>query len=102
MIFIRYFECFKKHVFIGEHTDESVSELESRDITFMENEFLNIREVSKNISFMENEFLSIREVGKNISLCKLDSPLDYVTFNMGVDGNTRFIERKMINKWKED
>ena len=38
--FIRYNELFKGYVFIGEHEDEIVIELESQDVTFLEYDFL--------------------------------------------------------------
>ena len=38
--FIRYNGLFKGYVFIGEHEDEIVIELESQDVTFLEDDFL--------------------------------------------------------------
>ena len=38
-IFIRYSEHSKGYVFIGEHEDGIVTELESRDVTFLEDDF---------------------------------------------------------------
>ena len=46
-IFIRYLEHSKGYVFIGEHNDEIITEIESRDVTFFENEFLSISEIDK-------------------------------------------------------
>ena len=49
-IFIRYSEHSKGYVLIGEQLDESVTELESRDVDFIESEFPNIGEVEKNLT----------------------------------------------------
>ena len=49
-IFIRYSEHSKGYVLIGEQPDESVTELESRDVDFIESEFPNIGEVEKNLT----------------------------------------------------
>ena len=38
-IFIRYLETSKGYVFIGERQDGTISEIESRDATFLETEF---------------------------------------------------------------
>ena len=34
-------------MFIGEHDDETITEIESRDVIFLENEFLSISEIDK-------------------------------------------------------
>ena len=52
-IFIRYYEHSKGYVLIGEQLDGSVTELESRDVDFIESEFLNIGEVEKNLTLYE-------------------------------------------------
>ena len=49
-IFIRYSEHSKGYVLIGEQPDGSVTELESRDVDFIESEFPNIGEVEKNLT----------------------------------------------------
>ena len=49
-IFIRYSEHSKSYVLIGEQADGSVTELESRDVDFIESEFPNIGEVEKNLT----------------------------------------------------
>ena len=46
-IFIRYSEHSKGHVFIGENESESVTEFESRNATFLENEFQRRGDVDK-------------------------------------------------------
>ena len=52
-IFIRYSEHSKGYVLIGEQPDGSMTELESRDVDFIESEFPNIGEVEKNLTFYE-------------------------------------------------
>ena len=52
-IFIRYSEHSKSYVLIGEQADGSVTELESRDVDFIEIEFPNIGEVEKNLTLYE-------------------------------------------------
>ena len=52
-IFIRYSEHSKGYVLIGEQPDGSVTELESRDVDFIESEFPNIGEVEKNLTLYE-------------------------------------------------
>ena len=52
-IFIRYFEHSKSYVLIGEQPDGSVTELESRDVDFIESEFPNKCEVEKNLALYE-------------------------------------------------
>ena len=52
-IFIRYSKCSKGYVLIGEQPDGSVTELESRDVDFIESEFPNIDEVEKNLTLYE-------------------------------------------------
>jgi len=52
-IFIRYSEHSKGYVLIGEQPDGSVTELESRDVDFIESEFPNIGEVEKNLNLYE-------------------------------------------------
>ena len=54
-IFIIYSEHSKGYVFISEQADGPVSELESRDVSFLENEFPNIGEVDKDFQFYELE-----------------------------------------------
>ena len=38
-VFIRYSEHSKGYVFIGEHDSENLIEFESRDVTFLKNDF---------------------------------------------------------------
>ena len=52
-IFIRYFEHSKGYVLIGEQPDRSVTELESRDVDFIESEFPNKGNVEKNLTLYE-------------------------------------------------
>ncbi|KAG8385926.1 hypothetical protein BUALT_Bualt03G0096000 [Buddleja alternifolia] len=58
-IFIRYPEHSKGHVFIGEQVDGSVTEIESRDATFLEEDFPGKGEVSKDFQFYELKDLEI-------------------------------------------
>ena len=53
-IFIRYSEHSKGYVFIGEQERGSVTEFESRDVTFLENEFPKKGEIGQDLSLYEN------------------------------------------------
>ena len=52
-IFIRYSEHSKGYVFIGEHNSGSLTEFESRDVTFLENDFPQQGDINKDLSFYE-------------------------------------------------
>ena len=52
-IFIRYLEHSKGYVFIGEHNSGSLTEFESRDVTFLENDFPQQGDINKDLSFYE-------------------------------------------------
>jgi hypothetical protein len=52
-IFIRYAEHSKGYVLIGEQTDGRVTEIESRDVDFIEDEFPTRGEVERNLEFYE-------------------------------------------------
>jgi hypothetical protein len=52
-IFIRYSEHSKGYVLIGEQPDGSITEVESRDVDFIENEFLSRGEVDKDLTLYE-------------------------------------------------
>ena len=52
-IFIRYSEHLKGYVFIGEHNSWSLTEFESRDVTFLENDFPQQGDINKDLSFYE-------------------------------------------------
>ncbi|KAK0599320.1 hypothetical protein LWI29_004233 [Acer saccharum] len=52
-IFIRYSEHSKGYVLIGENSNGSVTEIESRDVNFLESEFPKRGEVDKDIRFYE-------------------------------------------------
>jgi len=52
-IFIRYSEHSKGYVLIGEQTDGRVTEIESRDVDFIEDEFPTRGEVERNLEFYE-------------------------------------------------
>ena len=52
-IFIRYFEHSKVYVLTGEQLDGSVTEVESRDVEFVENEFPSRCEVDKDLTLYE-------------------------------------------------
>ena len=53
-IFIKYSETSKGFVFIGEKPDGSVTELESRDVVFLEEDFPMRGKVNKVFQFYEN------------------------------------------------
>ena len=52
-IFIRYSEHSKGYVFIGEHTDGGITEIESRDMTFLENDFPTRGEINRDYALYE-------------------------------------------------
>ena len=54
-IFIRYLEHSKGHIFISENKSGSVTEFESGDITFLENEFPKRGDVDQDLSLFEME-----------------------------------------------
>ena len=66
-IFIRYCEFSKGHVFIGEDLTGTVTEIESRDSTFLENEFPSKREVSSDLTLYETVSLPENVLGDDIA-----------------------------------
>ena len=66
-IFIRYSEHSKGHVFIGENESGSITEFESRDATFYENEFPKKGDVNQDLNLFEmkdqNDLLVSSQVG---------------------------------------
>src|SRR5438270_549399 len=54
-IFLRYPKGSKGYVFLGENDDGTRTELESRNVNFLEKEFPSIGETSKDIEFFEEE-----------------------------------------------
>lgn len=54
-IFIRYLEQSKGHVFIDEQDSGTVTEFESRDVTFLDNKFPRQGEIAQDLSFYETE-----------------------------------------------
>ena len=48
-IFIRYNEHSKRYAFIGEHEDKTVIELKSRDVSFLEDDFLCMSEIDRDL-----------------------------------------------------
>ena len=56
-IFIRYSEHSKGYVFIGENEDGSVTEIESRDIVFIEKDFPSRGSLTNSETHYESEEL---------------------------------------------
>ena len=52
-IFIRYNEHSKGYVFTGENVDGTVTEIESRDVTFLENDFSKVGEIDRDLHLYE-------------------------------------------------
>ena len=52
-IFIRYNEHSKGYVFIGEHEDGTVIELESQDVTFLKDDFSCMGEIDMDLHLYE-------------------------------------------------
>ena len=63
-IFIRYSEHSKGYVFIGEHEDGIVTELESWDATFLKDDFPCIGEIDRDLHFYEIMDPNIRSTPK--------------------------------------
>ncbi|KAL0386489.1 UNVERIFIED_CONTAM: Retrovirus-related Pol polyprotein from transposon TNT 1-94 [Sesamum latifolium] len=53
LIFIRYCEHSKGYVMYGEHPDKGITEIESRDVDFLEEDFPSISEVKGNLELYE-------------------------------------------------
>ncbi|GLT53692.1 hypothetical protein SLA2020_269470 [Shorea laevis] len=81
-IFIRYSEHSKGFVLVGEQLDGSVTEIESRDVDFIEDEFPSRSEVNKDLELYElvdqegDTSSSLIENGKEISQSLRDSVSD--------------------------
>lgn len=54
-MFIRYLEYSKGFVFLGEQVDRSMTEIESWDVIFFENDFLNGGKIDRNTTLYEME-----------------------------------------------
>ena len=54
-IFIRYSEQSKGYVFLGEHSEGGLTEIELRDATFIEDEFPSKGEIDKEFQLCEIE-----------------------------------------------
>ena len=63
-IFIRYSEHCKGYVFIGEHEDETVTELESWDVTFLEDDFPRTGQIDRDLHLYEMMDRDIRSTFK--------------------------------------
>ena len=63
-IFIRYSEHFKGYVFIGEYENGIVTELESRDVTFLEDDFPHMGEIDRDLHLYEMMDPDIRSTPK--------------------------------------
>ena len=61
-IFIRYSERSKGYVFIGEHEDRIVTKLESRDVTFLEDDFPYMSEINRDLHLYEMMDTDIRSL----------------------------------------
>jgi len=65
-IFIRYFKHSKGFVFIGEKADGRVTEIESRDVVFLEKVFPKTGEVEKDFQLYEMENLDYGETSHSV------------------------------------
>ena len=63
-IFIRYSEQSKWYVFIGEHEDGTITILESRDVTFLEDNFPRTGEIDRDLHLYEMMDPDIRSILK--------------------------------------
>ena len=63
-IFIRYNEHSKGYVFIGENENGTVTKLESRDVTFLEDDFPRMGEIDRDLHLNEMMDPDIRSTPK--------------------------------------
>ena len=69
-IFIRYLESSKRYIFLGEDINGSVTEIESRDVVFLEEDFPGQGEIDRDTHLYEMED---PEVGEGVRI--IDSTL---------------------------
>ena len=60
-IFIRYLESSKGYIFLAEDINGSVTKIESRDVVFLEEEFLGQGELDRDTHFYEMEDFEVSE-----------------------------------------
>ena len=69
-IFVRYPEVSKGHVFIGEQKNSTVTEFESRDVIFIENELPKLGDVGQDYTLYEIQEMdtqrSLHSNGRNL------------------------------------
>ena len=69
-IFVRYPEVSKGYVFIGEQENGTVTEFESRDVIFIENEFPKLGDVSQDFTLYETQEIDTQRLlhlsGRNL------------------------------------
>jgi len=53
MVFIRYPAQFKRYVMYGEHPNSGMTDIDSHNVDFLEDEFPTIGEVKKDIELFE-------------------------------------------------
>lgn len=58
-IFIRYSESSKGYVMYGEHSDGGMTEIESRDVNFIEDDFPSISEAKQDFQLFELQELKV-------------------------------------------
>ena len=73
-IFIRYYEHSKGFVFIGEKTNGRVTEIESRDVVFLEKVFPKTGEVEKDFQLYEMRVLDYGETSHSVDLDETFNP----------------------------
>jgi len=68
MVFIRYHEHSKGYVMFGEHPNGSMTEVDSRNVTFLEDEFPSVGEIKQDLQLYKLQLdteLSLGE-GENV------------------------------------
>ena len=61
-IFVRYPEVSKAYVFIGEQENGTVTEFESRDVIFIENEFPKLGDVGQDFTLYETQEMDTQKL----------------------------------------
>ena len=55
MVFIRYPEHSKGYVMFGEHLNNGVTEVDFRNVEFLEDEFPSVSEIKKDLKLYESQ-----------------------------------------------
>ena len=91
-IFIRYSESSKGYIFLGEDINGSITEIESRDVVFLEEDFPRRGEIDKDTHFYEMEDPEVSE-GVRIIYSPLTRPDNIVSLTpLEVSGSDNLLD----------